>query len=1590
MDTPITTDQALLLEIAGLRTRLEEAEETLRAIRSGEVDALVVESPSGPQVYSLQSADAESNRFRGDILTQINDVVIATDLEQRITYFNAAAERQYCIGSGDVLGCKIDEVYTKHWPSAEAEAAVWSALLERGEWQGEAVHRTFDGRELYVEANVSILGHDGEPNGLLAVIRDITGRKRTEKLLEESQQRYAGIIQSAMDAVITVDHNYTVLVFNPAAELMFGCPADEAIGGSLERFIPEKFRQDHDLHIRAFGRTANANRKMGSVGRVTGLRTNGKEFPIEVSISQSGTEGAKLFTAILRDISERVHAETILKEQLRLQDQFTKIAASVPGLICSFRLDQDGSVSMPYASPTIESLYGMTHEAVAEDFSPVFARFHADDISQINKTIADSARKLQPWRAIWRYNHPWKGEIWLEGHSMPQREPDGSILWHGYIHDITSRKLAEIALQERENELQLIMNAAPALISYLDTDFRYLRVNKTYENWFCLHQEQILGHSAREILGEKAWSMVSLYLERARSGERVSFDYQIPYGTGKPRWVHGNYIPDKDGNGNVKGVVVHVTDIDDRKQAELERQKFVSLANNSQEFIGMCDMKFMPFYANPAGIKLVGLDSLEQALKTPVQEFFFPEDQAFILEEFFPRVIREKSGEVEIRFRHFKTGVALWMIYNVFFITNDQGEPVGLATVSQDITARKLAELALEESERQNRFLADILEHAGQPFAVGFPDGRLEYVNPAFERLTGFSHDELLAMDWATKLTPPEWKAIEQAKLEELQHNQQAIRYEKEYYRKDGTRVPIELLVEMVSDEAGRPLHYYAFITDLTERKQAEAALRESEERMRLATETTGVGIWEWNVITNQVRWDAQMFRIYGIAPTRDGFVDFTTWSATVLPEDLPYQEEVLQNTARQGGRSAREFRIRRSGDKEIRYIHAVETARLNDSGAIEWVVGTNLDNTDLMHATQALQASEERLALGVQVAGLALAEVDYNSGLNYLSAQAAQLFGLGDAEIVVPREAVHATFHPDDRAELLRLIDECISPSGNGWFDMSHRVMLPNGTVRWLHVRKQVTFTGEGKARRPIKATLALHDITAEKQAIEVVLTSEMFVRSVLNSLPEHVVVLDANGEITAVNEPWERFASENDGTPHAVSKGANYLEICRSSSAAGDRYAHQALIGLEDLFANRRQEFVMEYPCPTPRLNRWFLMQAKRTNQGIDGIILSHVDITERKRTEDELRNAQARLALVIEEVNAGYWDWDLKTNKLYLSPEWSRQLGLDEEESLLQWDRKNDRLHPDDRPMVTVATENYIAGRQPNLELQFRLRHKDGSYRWIHSRGALLRDEDKQPIRLLGLNLDITDYIKDKELSKGRDEMEKSFRLYVASQTAAAIAHELNQPLTAISYYAYVMKDMLTSSTPNPQKLVKVMEKCGVQAQRAGDVIKQLTSLLHKGETNIEPLNINQSVNFACDLVKSNGYHDKIQIKLNLTDDLPLVTSNALQIQKVLVNLINNALESMYESGIQEGTVTVTTCRHPEAPTMAQVTVCDSGKGATDSDVLSKMFQPFYTTKPKGLGMGLAISRALVVAHGGKMWAESNADRGISVHFTLPFVS
>jgi PAS domain S-box-containing protein len=205
------TDAALLAQNAELRARLQEAEETLQAIRTGAVDGLVVETSAGAQVFLLQGLDAESNRFRGEVLAQVSDAVITITDGQRVTYLNAAAERQYGVSASEALGRHLSEIFQYRWLRPEDEAAAATALRETGCWRGENVHVKRSGEVIHVESSVSQLhAGDGIRPGLLAVVRDISERKKAEqqRAMLDAQLREAQKLEAIGTLAAGVAHDF--------------------------------------------------------------------------------------------------------------------------------------------------------------------------------------------------------------------------------------------------------------------------------------------------------------------------------------------------------------------------------------------------------------------------------------------------------------------------------------------------------------------------------------------------------------------------------------------------------------------------------------------------------------------------------------------------------------------------------------------------------------------------------------------------------------------------------------------------------------------------------------------------------------------------------------------------------------------------------------------------------------------------------------------------------------------------------------------------------------------------------------------------------------------------------------------------------------------------------------------------------------------------------------------------------------------------------------------------------------------------------------------------------------------------------------
>jgi signal transduction histidine kinase len=283
------------------------------------------------------------------------------------------------------------------------------------------------------------------------------------------------------------------------------------------------------------------------------------------------------------------------------------------------------------------------------------------------------------------------------------------------------------------------------------------------------------------------------------------------------------------------------------------------------------------------------------------------------------------------------------------------------------------------------------------------------------------------------------------------------------------------------------------------------------------------------------------------------------------------------------------------------------------------------------------------------------------------------------------------------------------------------------------------------------------------------------------------------------------------------------------------------------------------------------------------------------------------------------------------------------------------------------------------------KYRVIRRDGSERHATATGQVFFEAGRA-VRMVGAVRDVTAKRRlERKLRQQRSELESLVKQQVAAQTAAAIAHDLNQPLLSISAYNDAALRMLRRGLTTSDKLIHAIEASAQQAQRAGSTLHELSDFLHSGDIIVAPVDINAIVLNAIESARDVGC-DGFRPIVSLEPDLPPVLGNRLQLQKVLVNLIHNGVEAMRDAGA-EGCSIAITVRALEGRDFAQISVRDGGPGL-DAATAARIFDPFFTTKSTGIGLGLAISRALIEAHDGKLWVDANEGAGATFHCTLPF--
>jgi PAS domain S-box-containing protein len=380
---------------------------------------------------------------------------------------------------------------------------------------------------------------------------------------------------------------------------------------------------------------------------------------------------------------------------------------------------------------------------------------------------------------------------------------------------------------------------------------------------------------------------------------------------------------------------------------------------------------------------------------------------------------------------------------------------------------------------------------------------------------------------------------------------------------------------------------------------------------------------------------------------------------------------------------------------------------------------------------------------------------------------------------------------------------------------------------------------------------------------------------------------------------------------------------------------------------------------------------------------VLLLGASIDEARHAEQTTRESEERMGLAAASANIGLWHYDPTTEHFWATEHCRSMFGLAPNVALTRHTLIS-AIHPEDRQAALEAMKAAANAERPSVN-EFRTIPADGQTRWIRARAYSHYGDHGTPVRLSGILVDITDYkTAEAETELQRREVAHLMRVSVLGELSGAIAHELNQPLTAILSNAQAALLILAQAHPDLAEIKEVLEEIEMEDSRAGEVIDRLRGLLRKGQSKLEPIDLNGLIGSALQLLRGELIGRQIKVSKNLANGLPAAHGDAVQLQQVVLNLVMNAMDAMSATPPSRRAITVST--RMIGTDRIEAAITDRGSGIAP-EVRVRVLEPFFTTKEHGLGLGLSICSTIVKSHGGELNLDNNGDVGARARFTLP---
>lgn len=451
------------------------------------------------------------------------------------------------------------------------------------------------------------------------------------------------------------------------------------------------------------------------------------------------------------------------------------------------------------------------------------------------------------------------------------------------------------------------------------------------------------------------------------------------------------------------------------------------------------------------------------------------------------------------------------------------------------------------------------------------------------------------------------------------------------------------------------------------------------------------------------------------------------------------------------------------------------------------------------------------------------------------------------------------------------------------------------------------------------------------------------------------------------------------------AILGGKSAVALPPQASAAGAyRVDHRQLERWNLSAANLPAGTVISFQSPSLwSEHRTLILSVIAAFAALLGVtIFVLVQSARRARAERLLTDSEKRMVFAAASTNSGLWQMSAEDQPIWATDHCRKLFGLTKDGSLTL-DRLLRNIHSEDREAFAKAMRATIRNRDP-IDIEFRTVDRKGRIRWIAAKGEASYQSGKAAGTVNGLFIDVTSLKEmERDADLQRREVAQLMRQSVLNELSGSIAHELNQPLTAILSNAEAAQELLNAQELDHRKLGEILNDIVVEDTRAADVIGRVRQLLKKGDRKREAINIGKLISSTLALLRGEIVKRKIAVDVDCAPRLPLVLGDAVQLQQVLINLLVNAMDAMTSNPPSEREIRIRAFSESD---QVRIIISDSGEGLS-TEVREKLFEPFVSTKERGLGLGLSICASILKAHSGKIAIKNSADRGVTAILTLP---